>query len=52
MVEFAPRLMAVQVDEGGGEVLRRAVEDLGVVVHTGVAAQRIETGAGGAGCGR
>lgn len=47
VVEFAPRLMAVQVDEGGGEVLRRAVEDLGVVVHTGVAAQRIETGAGG-----
>ncbi len=35
VVEFAPRLMAVQLDEGGGELLRRMIEDLGVGVHTG-----------------
>lgn len=35
VVEFAPRLMAVQVDEGGGRVLRTKIEELGVRVHTG-----------------
>ncbi|MDD2723122.1 MAG: nitrite reductase large subunit NirB [Methylovulum sp.] len=34
VVEFAPRLMAVQIDEGGGAVLRRKIEALGVTVHT------------------
>ncbi|MAE20854.1 MAG: nitrite reductase (NAD(P)H) [Pseudomonas sp.] len=34
VVEFAPRLMAVQLDEGGGKLLRRKIEDLGVSVHT------------------
>jgi len=34
VVEFAPRLMAVQLDEGGGAMLRKKIEDLGVVVHT------------------
>ncbi|WP_132259775.1 nitrite reductase large subunit NirB [Paucimonas lemoignei] len=34
VVEFAPRLMAVQMDEGGGRMLRRKIEELGVVVHT------------------
>jgi len=34
MVEFAPRLMAVQIDEGGGRVLRHKIEALGVQVHT------------------
>jgi nitrite reductase (NADH) large subunit len=34
VVEFAPRLMAVQVDEAGGKMLRRKIEDLGVFVHT------------------
>jgi nitrite reductase (NADH) large subunit len=33
VVEFAPRLMAVQLDEGGGEMLKRKIEDLGVSVH-------------------
>jgi nitrite reductase (NADH) large subunit len=32
VVEFAPRLMAVQVDDGGGRVLRSKIEDLGVQV--------------------
>ncbi|MFF1868639.1 nitrite reductase large subunit NirB [Streptomyces sp. CB03911] len=36
VVEFAPRLMPVQVDEGGGDALRRTIEEMGVVVHTGV----------------
>ena len=35
VIEFAPRLMAVQVDEGGGRVLRKKIEALGVTVHTG-----------------
>lgn len=35
VVEFAPRLMPRQVDAGGGDVLLRAVERLGVRVHCG-----------------
>jgi nitrite reductase (NADH) large subunit len=35
VVEFAPRLMSMQVDDGGGEILRAKVEALGVSVHTG-----------------
>ncbi|EWH11985.1 putative NAD(P)H-nitrite reductase, large subunit [Catenovulum agarivorans DS-2] len=34
VVEFAPRLMAVQLDEGGGQLLRSKIEELGVSVHT------------------
>lgn len=34
VVEFAPRLMAVQLDEGGGQLLRSKIEALGVSVHT------------------
>lgn len=34
VVEFSPRLMAVQVDEGGGRVLRKKIEELGVTAHT------------------
>lgn len=45
VVEFAPRLMAVQVDEGGGRVLRRKIEQLGVRVHTGKNTVGIGTGA-------
>ncbi|MEK8028624.1 nitrite reductase large subunit NirB [Pseudaquabacterium rugosum] len=33
VVEFAPRLMAVQVDDAGGKVLRTKIEELGVQVH-------------------
>jgi len=36
VVEFAPRLMPRQVDAAGGEILRRAIERLGVRVHTGM----------------
>ena len=35
VVEFAPRLMAVQVDEPGGRVLRQRIAALGVGIHTG-----------------
>ncbi len=34
VVEFAARLMAVQVDEDGGRMLRGKIEALGVTVHT------------------
>jgi nitrite reductase (NADH) large subunit len=34
VVEFAPRLMAVQVDELGARMLRTKIEELGVTVHT------------------
>lgn len=34
VVEFAPRLMAVQVDDGGARVLRSKIEALGVKVLT------------------
>ena len=34
VVEFAPRLMAVQVDDLGGRLLRRKIEALGVGVYT------------------
>lgn len=44
VVEFAPRLMAVQLDEAGGQMLRRKIEDLGVQVHTSKNTQVIEDG--------
>ena len=44
VVEFAPRLMAVQVDEGGGGLLRSRIEALGVAVHTGKNTTRIDDG--------
>ena len=34
VVEFAPRLMPVQIDEAGGMVLKDKIEALGVKVHT------------------
>ncbi|MFK0189943.1 nitrite reductase large subunit NirB [Kitasatospora sp. NPDC090308] len=46
VVEFAPRLMPVQVDEAGGAALRRTIESMGVVVHTGIGTKAI-TVAGG-----
>ena len=33
VVEFAPRLMPVQVDDAGGKVLKQQIEDLGVKIH-------------------
>ncbi|MDD3328614.1 MAG: nitrite reductase large subunit NirB [Zoogloea sp.] len=45
VVEFAPRLMAVQVDDDGGRVLRSKIEALGVQVHTGRNTVEITNGA-------
>ncbi|MTD26148.1 nitrite reductase small subunit NirD [Erwinia sp. J316] len=42
VVELSPRLMAVQLDDGGAAMLRRKIEALGVSVLTGKASQRIE----------
>ncbi|MFA7554300.1 MAG: nitrite reductase large subunit NirB [Spongiibacteraceae bacterium] len=44
VVEFAPRLMAVQVDDGGGAMLRGKIEALGVSVHTQKNTQQIIDG--------
>ena len=41
VVEFAPRLMPLQVDEGGGEGLKRLIEGLGVTVRTSTATSKI-----------
>ncbi|KJK56367.1 nitrite reductase large subunit NirB [Saccharothrix sp. ST-888] len=47
VVEFAPRLMPVQVDEGGGAALRRTIEEMGVTVHTGVGTRTVLVSAEG-----
>ncbi len=44
VVEFAPGLMGVQLDEGGSGMLRRKIEGLGVHVHTSKATQLITDG--------
>ncbi|MFG6136454.1 nitrite reductase large subunit NirB [Halomonas sp. B23F22_10] len=44
VVEFAPRLMPMQVDAEGGELLREKIEALGVQVLTDRATQHIEDG--------
>ncbi|WP_374983243.1 nitrite reductase large subunit NirB [Streptomyces fradiae] len=48
VVEFAPRLMPVQVDEGGGAALLRTIEGMGLSVHTGVGTQEVLAGRDGA----
>ncbi|GGY45654.1 nitrite reductase large subunit NirB [Pseudoduganella albidiflava] len=48
VVEFAPRLMAVQVDDGGGRILRNKIAELGVTVHTGKNTTAIVDGEEGA----
>lgn len=44
VVEFAPRLMAVQLDEFGGRLLRKKIEALGVRVHLSRNTTRIAAG--------
>ncbi|MEI2774366.1 MAG: nitrite reductase large subunit NirB [Tetrasphaera sp.] len=46
VVEFADRLMPLQVDAGGGEALRRLISSLGVQVRTGTATAKV-TGTSG-----
>ncbi|HEV2375111.1 MAG TPA: nitrite reductase large subunit NirB [Streptosporangiaceae bacterium] len=43
VVELAPHLMAVQLDEGGGALLADLVCRLGVTVHTSAATTRVTT---------
>ncbi|MEW2181250.1 nitrite reductase large subunit NirB [Streptomyces sp. NPDC005406] len=47
VVEFAPRLMPVQVDDGGGAALLRTIENMGLTVHTGVGTQEVTAGEDG-----
>ncbi|TBR41777.1 nitrite reductase large subunit [Marinomonas agarivorans] len=44
VVEFAPRLMPVQLDEAGGAQLKSMIESLGVRVYTATATQKIIDG--------
>lgn len=44
VVEFAPGLMGVQLDDGGSRLLRRKIEALDVRVHTGKATKEIVDG--------
>ncbi len=48
VVELAPRLMSLQIDDIGGAVLRRRIEALGVTVHLGALTTRVITNADGA----
>jgi nitrite reductase (NADH) large subunit len=41
VVEMAPRLMAMQVDDAGGATLVRHIEELGLHVHTGAATTEV-----------
>jgi nitrite reductase (NADH) large subunit len=43
VVEFAPRLMPVQVDDAGGAMLRRHLADLDIAAHLGVATTAIRS---------
>lgn len=44
VIEFAPRLMPVQLDEGAGGVLKQKIEQLGLTVHTSTGTERIIDG--------
>ena len=44
VVEFAPRLMPVQLDDGGAALLKRKIENLGVRVHCSKATTLISDG--------
>jgi nitrite reductase (NADH) large subunit len=44
VVEFAPRLMAVQIDDSAGRVLRTRIAELGVGIHTGKNTVEIKSG--------
>lgn len=44
VVEFAPGLMGVQLDDGGSAMLRHKIESLGVRVHTGKNTKNIGKG--------
>ena len=47
IVEIAQRLMPLQVDEAGGDLLRRRIEDHGLAVHTGTVLVSVVAGGDG-----
>ncbi|HEX3775618.1 MAG TPA: nitrite reductase large subunit NirB [Polyangiaceae bacterium] len=47
VIEFAPRLMPLQVDEAGAKVLRARIEELGVRVHVSTSTREIAAGEDG-----
>jgi nitrite reductase (NADH) large subunit len=47
VIEFAPRLMPLQVDEVGGALLKKRIEGLGVQVHTATSTHEISAGVDG-----
>ena len=46
VVEFGPRLMPVQLDDGAAAVLQERIEALGITVHTGCAATSVRSEGG------
>ncbi len=47
VLERSPRLMPIQIDDGGGALLNRLITELGITVHTDVASTEIvESGDG------
>ncbi|MBU2713007.1 nitrite reductase large subunit NirB [Zooshikella harenae] len=44
VVEFAPQLMAIQLDESGSALLKRKIEALGVSIHIDKSTKDISTG--------
>jgi len=44
VVEFAPRLMPVQLDDGGAALLKRKIENIGVTVHCSKATTEVVDG--------
>lgn len=44
VVEFAPRLMPVQLDDAAGSLLKEKIEDLGLSVHTSTVTEKIIDG--------
>ncbi|NCT92106.1 nitrite reductase large subunit [Cellulomonas sp. APG4] len=48
VVQFGPRLMPLQVDEGGGEALRRLINAKGVAVRLNTSTTRLRPGRDGA----
>lgn len=48
VVEYAPWLMSTQLDQAGGELLRRRLESLGLTVHTSTTVTAVHAGGDGA----
>ncbi|MBR7825471.1 nitrite reductase large subunit NirB [Actinospica sp. MGRD01-02] len=48
VIEFAPRLMPLQVDDAGGMALRQRISELGVTVHSGTRTEAVHAGEDGA----